>query len=135
MSRAGRQPDAPPTPPTGKVFRVLGVDPGLHITAMGSDSPGKNELHPDVLERADRVVCDRRAQCEQLGELRSALGRGLEIETVELGEVITGAASGRTRDDQITVADLTGTGIQDTAIALFALERARAAGAGSTLEA
>lgn len=106
---------------------------GMHITAMGSDAAGKNELHPDVLARADVVVCDRRAQCERLGELQHALATHA-VETVELGDVISGASSGRQGREDVTVCDLTGTGVQDTAIALLAFQKARAQGLGSTIE-
>jgi ornithine cyclodeaminase len=110
------------------------LHPGLHVTAMGADAPGKNELHPAVLERADLVVCDSRAQCARLGELHHALEHGIEPATVELGEIIGGARPGRTRPDQITVCDLTGTGVQDTAIALLAYRKATARGFGTTIE-
>ena len=110
------------------------LQPGLHITAMGADAPGKNELHPAVLERADLVVCDSRAQCARLGELHHALEQGIEPATVELGEITSGARPGRTGPDQITVCDLTGTGVQDTAIALLAYDKAKAAGLGTTIE-
>jgi len=52
---------------------------------------------------------------------------------VELGNVLLGTAPGRTRDDEITLADLTGTGVQDTAIATLAGERLRAEEAGHVL--
>jgi ectoine utilization protein EutC len=107
---------------------------GLHITAIGADAPAKSELHPEVLARADLVVCDRRSQCAVQGELHHALEAGIEVASVDLGEITGGARAGRTGDDQITVADLTGTGVQDTAIALLAFERARAAGLGRAIE-
>ena len=110
------------------------LHPGLHITAMGSDAPDKNELHPAVLERADLMVCDARAQCARLGELHHALDQGLEPATVELGEITSGARPGRTHADQITICDLTGTGVQDTAIALLAYRKATARGLGTILE-
>jgi ectoine utilization protein EutC len=110
------------------------LQPGLHVTAMGADAPDKNELHPGVLERADLVVCDSRAQCARLGELHHALERGIEVATIELGEITSGAKPGRTGADQITVCDLTGTGVQDTAIALLAYRKAKAAGLGTTIE-
>jgi ectoine utilization protein EutC len=110
------------------------LHPGLHLTAMGADAPDKNELHPAVLERADLVVCDSRAQCARLGELHHALEQGMEIATTELGEVTSGTKPGRTSRDQITVCDLTGTGVQDTAIALLAYRKARAKGFGTTIE-
>ena len=110
------------------------LHPGLHITAMGSDAPDKNELHPAVLERADLMVCDSRAQCARLGELKHALDHGIEPATVELGEITGGARPGRTHADQITICDLTGTGVQDTAIALLAYRKATARGLGTILE-
>jgi ornithine cyclodeaminase len=110
------------------------LHPGLHVTAVGSDAPDKNELHPAVLERADLVVCDARAQCAHLGELHHALDQGIDPPTVELGEITGGTKPGRTQADQITVCDLTGTGVQDTAIALLAYRKATARGYGTTIE-
>lgn len=99
--------------------------PGLHLTAMGSDAPGKQELEPAVLGRADRITVDRRSQCERLGELRGALAAGTlrpEQPVDELGEIVAGLKPGRQRAEEITVCDLTGTGVQDTAIALHAVQ-------------
>lgn len=123
------------TPAEEPVLRAAWLHPGLHITAMGSDQSGKNELEPAALARADFYVADRVSQCELLGELRSAIRAGLWSAGTppELGEIVTGAKPGRTSDDQITICDLTGTGAQDTAIATFAVQAARAAGAGSTI--
>lgn len=101
------------------------LHPGLHVTAMGSDAPGKQELDPLVLGRADRVVVDRRSQAERLGELRSALAAGTvrpDRPVDELGEIVAGAKPGRRSADEITVCDLTGTGVQDTAIAIHAVQ-------------
>ena len=102
---------------------------GLHITAAGADFPGKQELAADVLTRADRLVCDRLAQCRVNGEIQhlvvaNELPAGLDI--VDLGELTTGARSGRQSDQEITVCDLTGTGVQDTAIANLAYRAATA---------
>jgi ornithine cyclodeaminase len=110
------------------------LHPGLHITAIGSDAADKNELHPDVLRRADLLVCDSRAQCARLGELHHALAGSAELAVTELGEVTSGRRPGRQSDGQITVCDLTGTGVQDTAIALLAYEKAIAAGFGTRID-
>jgi len=99
--------------------------PGQHVTALGSDSPGKQELEAACLARADLLVVDRVTQCAAFGELRHALDAGLfraDRVHAELGEVVSGAKPGRTSPDQITIADLTGVGFQDTAIASMALE-------------
>jgi ornithine cyclodeaminase/alanine dehydrogenase-like protein (mu-crystallin family) len=87
-----------------------------------------------VLERADLVVCDSRAQCARLGELHHALEQGIDLAVIELGEITSGARAGRTSADQITVCDLTGTGVQDTAIAHLAYQKARANGFGATID-
>ncbi|MEX2629138.1 MAG: cyclodeaminase [Tistlia sp.] len=126
------------TPSREPLIRAEWLHPGLHITAMGSDAAGKNELDPAVLAHADLLVCDRVSQCSRLGELRSALEAGLlpaEPAPPELGQVIAGLAAGRRSDEQVTVADLTGTGIQDTAVATAAFARCKAAGVGSEIEA
>jgi ornithine cyclodeaminase len=96
---------------------------GVHVTAVGSDSPGKRELDPACLGRADLVVVDRYSQCAAFGELKHALDAGVLApeSVVELGRVVTGERPGRTSDRQITIADLTGVGFQDTAIASAAL--------------
>lgn len=110
---------------------------GLHITAMGSDGPGKQELDPTVLRKADRVVCDQKAQCFRLGELQHALRTGDFSEDSpidELGELTAGTKPGRRSAREITVCDLTGAGVQDTAIALHALQRAREEGLGVPLQ-
>ena len=123
------------TPARSPVVDAAWLHPGLHITAMGSDLPGKRELDPEVLRRADRVVCDRLEQCLAMGELQYAADRLEGGNTpVELGELTSGRAPGRQSAEDITVCDLTGTGVQDTAIASLALARARDLGAGTQLD-
>ena len=113
------------TPAMEPVIQAGWLHPGLHITCMGSDQSTKNEIDPEALVQAALYVCDRVAQCEKLGELRTARERGLltDVTPPELGEVIAGVKSGRSCEDDITICDLTGTGAQDTAIANFALRR------------
>ena len=104
---------------------------------MGSDQHDKNELEPGCLLRADLYVPDRLSQTRGLGELRSAIAAGLvaaDAEFAELGDIVAGKAAGRTGPEAITIADLTGTGVQDTAIATLAAARAEAAGAGTDFE-
>lgn len=110
--------------------------PGMHITAMGSDADYKTELAPDVIPAADLFVCDRLAQSIRQGELRPALAAGTVPEGAqfpELGQIIAGQTPGRSADSDITICDLTGTGVQDTAIATLADARAKAAGAGTAI--
>jgi ectoine utilization protein EutC len=124
------------TPSTSPLIRADWLQPGQHVTAMGSDAEHKNELAPDVIA-STRYVCDRRSQCAVLGELHHAIAAGAvpaDSSFPELGEVIARQEPGRTSDREITVCDLTGTGAQDTAIATLAAERARARRAGTTFQ-
>jgi ornithine cyclodeaminase len=112
------------------------LHPGLHITCMGSDGEEKQELCADVFGRVDRIVCDRKSQCIRIGELHHALQAGVispDDEIIELGQLTSGQVGGRTADDEITVCDLTGVGVQDTQIALLAYERAQARALGITV--
>ena len=107
------------TPAKSPLLQVADVRRGTHITAMGSDTPEKQELDPAILEKADIVVADSIEQCLSRGEIHKALAAGrLQREKVrELGRVITDKGLQRTSDDQITVADLTGVAVQDIQIA------------------
>ncbi len=111
------------TPSREPLVRAEWLRPGMHVTAVGADTPGKQELEAACLARADLVVVDRLAQCARFGELSHALAAGLLREAdvqAQLGEIVAGRKPGRTSDDQITICDLTGVGFQDTAIAAMA---------------
>ena len=120
------------TPSREPYLEAKWLHPGLHITAMGTDTEEKQELHPEVLAKADLPVCDLVSQCRRLGELHHTLERALisEADVSELGQVIAGSKPGRTGDEQITVCDLTGVGVQDTAIARLAYLKAEEAKLG-----
>ncbi|MCD1632494.1 ectoine utilization protein EutC [Martelella mediterranea] len=121
------------TPATAPVLKADWLKPGQHVTAMGSDQHSKNEIEPACLARADAYVPDRQSQTAELGELRSAIEAGVvpaDRKFAELGDIITGAARARLTPSAITIADLTGTGVQDTAIATLALKRADQLGLG-----
>lgn len=105
---------------------LSGVIPaGTHITAVGSDTSHKQELHSTILAQADLVVADSISQCRQRGEIYQALQSGAiqESELTELGHIIAGRQTGRTNPDQITIADLTGVAVQDIQIARAVYER------------
>jgi alanine dehydrogenase len=100
--------------------------PGQHVSLMGADGPGKAEIAVEELARA-RVFCDDWEQASHGGELAAAVAAGLvsrERVTV-LGAVLAGEAPGRQHDSDVTLFDSTGLAIQDLAIALAAMERAR----------
>ncbi|WP_444677000.1 cyclodeaminase [Halomonas sp. E19] len=111
------------TPSRQPLLFARDLPEGVHVTAMGSDSPDKRELDESVLTRADAVVCDTRAQSEHNGELKVFANAGREppFAVHELGRVIERGERLRNAEAAITLCDLTGTGVQDTAIASFAL--------------
>jgi ornithine cyclodeaminase len=95
---------------------VASVRPGTHLTAVGSDTAGKQELAAALLARAEVVVCDDVSLAAHAGELQHA-GTDVRDRAVTLGDVLTERVLGRTSDEQISVADLCGLGIQDATIA------------------
>ncbi|MDE0157055.1 MAG: cyclodeaminase [Gammaproteobacteria bacterium] len=118
------------------LIRAEWLHPGLHITAMGSDLAGKQELAAGVLAAADLLVCDRKSQCFSMGELQHGLAAGMLTEdspVVELGELTGAEKAGRSNEQQVTVCDLTGTGVQDTAIATVAYDAAASRGIGTVI--
>jgi ectoine utilization protein EutC len=125
------------TPSHEPLVRTDWLHPGLHITAMGADSPQKQELEATALRRAGILACDLKRQCFEIGELHHGLKEGAisaDADIIELGELTSGRRAGRSSDQQITICDLTGVGVQDTAIALLAYGKARDAGLGITIE-
>ena len=105
------------------------VRPGTHLACMGTDTVSKQEVEAALLARA-RVFTDEVAQSVTLGEAQHAVAAGLlaESDMTEIGAVVNGSAEGRRSDDEITVFDGTGVGLQDLAVAARALDLARARG-------
>ncbi|MBO9433182.1 ornithine cyclodeaminase family protein [Ruegeria sp. R13_0] len=94
------------------------VQPGAHISAVGADCPGKQELEADLVARADLLVCDSPEQCLDHGEFQTLakIGHLSKTDVATLGNILSGAHPGRQSADQITIADLTGLAAQDIAI-------------------
>ncbi|MGW1996441.1 ornithine cyclodeaminase family protein [Embleya sp. NPDC001921] len=101
------------------LFEAAWVRPGTHISCMGADGPGKRELPPELFGRA-RVFCDLPEQARRMGESRHAPAR---TALTPLGEVLTGHATGRTDDNDITVFDSSGIGVQDLYLGLALLKK------------
>lgn len=95
------------------------ITAGTHITAVGADAPGKQELETDLVSRADLVVVDLVAQCIDHGEICHAIAekKRKANDLVELGIILNGQNDGRKSTNDITIADLTGIATQDIAIA------------------
>ncbi|UCF04126.1 MAG: ornithine cyclodeaminase family protein [bacterium] len=106
------------------LLEAIHVREGIHITAVGSDTPQKQELDSVILQKAGLIVADSISQCLERGEIHKAIeaGRISVNEVIELGNIIAGKVGGRTSEEQITVADLTGVAVQDIKIATAVYE-------------
>lgn len=112
------------------------VAPGTFIAAVGADNPEKQELEPSLLASATLVV-DVLHQCAEIGELHHALAAGVltpERVHAELADVVAGRRPGRTRRDEITIFDSSGTALQDVAAAIAVYEKASASGRGTVVK-
>ncbi|WP_323775745.1 iminosuccinate reductase BhcD [Leisingera sp.] len=111
------------------ILKADQVSPGTHIACMGTDPKGKQEVDPQLLVAAD-VFTDEVAQSIAIGEAQHAVAQGLitEADVAQIGAVINGTNPGRTSDEQITLFDGTGVGLQDLAVAASVVERAVEAG-------
>lgn len=121
------------TPARRAFVAASDVAPGTFIAAVGADAHGKQELEPALLASAT-VVVDVLDQCADIGELQHALAAGLmrpEDVHAELSQVVAGRRPGRTRRDEITIFDSSGTALQDVAASVAVYERARAARRGA----
>ena len=110
------------TPSNSPLLMASDIRPGTHITAMGSDTPGKQELDENILAAASIVACDSIEQCLAHGETCHAVNRGVlsEGQLTTVGAVIVDGI--QRKDEDITIADLTGIATQDIKITLSVIE-------------
>ena len=104
------------TPATAALFAEGLVSSGTHVTAIGADSPGKQELPVGLVTSASLRVCDIARQSLEHGEFQTASKSDASLAVTELGHVLSGTHGGRQSDDDISVVDLTGIAAQDIAI-------------------
>jgi ornithine cyclodeaminase len=112
------------TPSSEALILTDQVKKGTHITAMGADSKGKQELDSRIIQMADIVVADSISQCIDHGDIAHAIEQKLidKKDIIELGTMIADTKLQRQNDEQITVADLTGVAVQDIQIAKYVYE-------------
>jgi len=122
-----------PTP----IFDGAGVKPGTHINGIGSHSPGARELDATLIERS-LLIADSRAAClNEAGDIMIPIEEGRITPDhihAELGDIVTGKATGRTSEEQITLFKSNGLAIQDAATAKLVFESARSRGVGTEVE-
>ncbi|GLS45992.1 iminosuccinate reductase BhcD [Methylobacterium brachythecii] len=117
------------------ILKAAQVRPGTHLACMGTDTKGKQEVEAELLAKAS-VFTDEIAQSITIGEAQHAIGRGLlSAEAIaEIGAVINGTHPGRRSEDEITLFDGTGVGLQDLAVASAAVDAAVARGVAITVD-
>lgn len=102
------------------------VRPGTFISAVGADSPDKQELDPQLLTNG-KLVVDILEQCAHVGELHHAMNANLMSTADVYGEfwdIVSGKIGGRSSSEEIIIFDTTGSAIQDTAAAVSVYEKA-----------
>ena len=112
------------TPSKVPLLKEEDIRPGTHITAMGSDTPEKQELDVGILGKADYVVADSLCQCRGRGEISKALAAGhvKEENILELGKIIETPDLVSLTESSISIVDLTGVAVQDVQIAAAVCE-------------
>ena len=110
------------------------ISPGTHIACMGTDTAGKQELDPALFAVAG-VFTDEVAQSISIGEAQHAIAMEVlrETDISAIGDVINNQRPGRVTEDQITIFDGTGVGLQDLAVAVAAVGLAQQTGRAETL--
>ncbi len=110
------------------VFRGEWLEPGVHISAIGSYTPETRELDTETIQKA-KVVCDQVSAClDEAGDLIIPINEGAitkEHIYAELGEIIIGKKVGRESESEITLFKSVGLAIQDAATAKLVYDKAR----------
>jgi len=112
------------------------VEPGMHLTCIGADAPGKEEIDPAVLKRA-KIVVDDWEQASHSGEINVPFSKGIITKQniwAEIGDIVAGLKPGRTSQDEITLFTSTGLAIQDAVTAHIAYKKALERGVGKSIE-
>jgi ornithine cyclodeaminase len=108
--------------------------PGAHVNAVGSSIPTTRELDGATMAAARIVVDARESATNESGDILLAQREGTlaaDVALVELGEVLSGSAQGRTGPDELTVFVSLGLAVEDLAAAELALRVAAASGLGA----
>ncbi|MHA1975654.1 MAG: ornithine cyclodeaminase family protein [Candidatus Hodarchaeales archaeon] len=119
------------------IFHGKWIQPGSHISGIGSHSPGTRELDSETILRS-KVVCDQVSAClTEAGDIIIPITEGIVTKEHiygELGEIITGKKVGRENDQEITLFKSVGLAIQDAATAKLVFDKATAENIGTMAE-
>lgn len=123
------------TPSKTPVIKKAWISPGAHLSCIGADMEGKEEIEPEIFAKS-RVFADDKPQCIRVGEMELAIKGGFISEkdvAGEIGEVLTGKVKGRLSADDITVFDATGLALLDLITGKKAIDAAEEKGLGLTV--
>ena len=109
------------------LFDGNALQPGTHITAVGTYVPEKREVDTTTIRRADRIVVDSREAC--LAEAGDLIIPNADIDA-EIGEIVNGDKPGRQSDSEITFFKSVGVAVQDAVAGAAVLAAAEAKGLG-----
>ncbi|MEZ4946597.1 MAG: hypothetical protein R2804_13755 [Cyclobacteriaceae bacterium] len=114
------------TPSKHPLLLTKDIQPGTHITAVGADTPGKQELEASLFGMASLVIADSKSQCIDHGDIFHPVHQGIikEDQIIELGTFIS-IGQKRKNESNISIADLTGVAIQDIQIAKFVYQKTK----------
>lgn len=118
------------------VFPGRAVEPGTHVTGVGSYTPEMREVDTELVLRARVFVDQREAVLAEAGDLAGPVADGAvgpEVVLGEIGEVAAGRIVGRTGPDDITFFKSVGNAVQDLAVARRVLDAAEAGGLGTVV--
>jgi ornithine cyclodeaminase len=124
------------TTATSPVFEDGWLSPGVHINAIGAYTPAMQEIPDQTIARAMVVVDAVEAALHEAGDLIQAIDRGAitqDAVRIELGQIVSGSAPGRTSTEQVTFFKSVGNAVQDMIVAGSALRAAERAGVGQQL--
>jgi len=109
------------------LFSAKWVKAGTHISAMGVDAIGKQELPPELFDSAD-LYCDFTPQSLVIGEFQHVNKNIVDNKLTMIGDVLSGQIQGRKNNTDITIFDSSGIAIQDLFIGQSLLDAALTAG-------
>ena len=120
------------TPARDGFLKKEWIRPGTHISCIGADMQGKNEVDAEICKDA-KLFADDIVQSIKVGELQTAVAKGYcnRANITELGDVICGTAKGRTSADEVTIFDSTGIALQDLIVSAEVLKAAEDADVGT----
>ncbi len=119
------------------VFDGSKIEPGTHVTGVGSFTTGMREVDTELIQRARVIVDQREAVLTEAGDIAGPIADGTVDESVidaEIGEIVLGRAPGRTSADEITFFKSVGNAVQDIAVAARVLAAAESEGLGLVVE-